>query len=438
MSLPIVSIVGRPNVGKSTLFNRLTQTRAAVVSPMDGVTRDRSYGDCCWNGVDFILVDTGGYLQTKKDPFQAIIHQQIAEALSESQLILFLVDSKTQLSEGDKSFATIVRKINKPTIIVANKADNTMLSHSIHSFQRLGISKKIFAVSSISGYGTGDLLDEVVAHFPEHTPKETEESLPRIAILGKPNVGKSSLLNALLGKARSIVSSTAGTTRDAIHTRYTAYGKQLWLTDTAGIRKKNKIVGDIEFYAIVRSIRAMQQADVCIVMIDAVGGLGTQDMHILQQAHAFSKGVVLMVNKWDLVTKDTHTAKKSIAHLQRRLGEMGHCPIIFTAVTEKKRIHKVLETALEVYARRKQRIKTARLNEVMGKEIAQTPPAAIKRKRVKIKYITQAPQSDGLKILFFCNFPEHVAPAYERFLKNKMRTHFDLAGVPIKIQFRKK
>ena len=439
MPIPIVSIVGCPNVGKSTFFNRLTQTHHAVVAPEAGVTRDRSYGTCHWNGARMLLIDTGGYLQNKKDPFQAAIQQQIGEALKESHLILFLVDCKTERTAGDRVLAEVVRKTEKKVIIVANKADNALLAHGVHSFHSLGISKKIFPVSSLSGYGTGDLLDEVVAQLPETPPAaHEEETLPRIAILGRPNVGKSSLLNAWLREERSIVSPTAGTTRDAIDTLYTAYGKRLWLTDTAGIRKKNKITGDVEFYSVVRSIRAMQQADVCVVMIEATSGLDAQDMHILQQAHAFSKGIVLMVNKWDLVEKNTHTAQEASALLKKKLGDLSYCPLLFASVREKQRIYQVLETALAVHEQRKKRIRTSVLNETMGEEIRKTPPATVKRRQVKIKYITQVPGLGFPKFLFFCNLPEHVRPSYERFLKNKLREHFDFSGVPIKVQCRRK
>ena len=438
MSLPIVSIVGRPNVGKSTLFNRLVQARRSVVSPQEGVTRDRIYAGCHWNGVDFLLVDTGGYLQGRADPFQAVIHEQVGEALGESQLILFLVDCQTQLHEGDRKFAHLVRKLNKPVITVANKADNTALTQSIYDFHRLGLSSKIFAISSISGYGTGDLLDEIVRLSPCEAPQRTEEKLPRIAILGKPNVGKSSLLNVLLGKERSIVSSVAGTTRDALDTRYDKYGKKLWLTDTAGIRKKSKIKGDVEFYSIVRSIRAMQHADVCVVLIEATQGLGAQDLHILQQAHEFGKGIVVVMNKWDLISKNTHTAQQMTRRMQERLGTLSHCPILFASVREKKRVHKALEMALQVYERRKQRIKTPLLNKVLGREIEKTPPPVVKRKRVRIKYITQVPETSYPKFLFFCNFPDHLSTPYEHFLRNKIREHFDFSGVPISIQYRKK
>ncbi|GAB4238502.1 MAG: ribosome biogenesis GTPase Der [Ekhidna sp.] len=432
----ILAIVGRPNVGKSTLFNRLIERKQAIMDNESGVTRDRHYGYGEWNGKTFTVIDTGGYVEGSDDIFEGAIRTQVKEALEEASAILFMVDCDTGLHGLDKDFANVVREINKPLFIAANKADNQEKSLAANEFYELGIDAPIFPIAAASGAGTGDLLDEVVKVFEEVEEKE-DDGLPRIAILGRPNVGKSSFVNALVGKERSIVTNIAGTTRDAINTRYNLFGKDFILTDTAGIRKKSKVKENIEFYSVLRAIQALQDSDVCVIMIDAESGLESQDMNIIGLAHKYKKGIVLMVNKWDLVEKDTKTADSFRKTFEEKLGPLSYIPIIFTSVLNKQRIMQTLELALNVYENRARRISTSKLNELMGKEIEKYPPPAVRGHYIKIKYITQLPTQTPT-FAFFCNFPQYIKEPYQRYLTNRLREHFDFKGVPVKVVFRKK
>lgn len=432
----IIAIVGRPNVGKSTLFNRLIEKKQAIMDNESGVTRDRHYGTGEWNGKSFTVIDTGGYVEGSDDIFEGAIRQQVKEALGESSAILFMVDCHTGVHGLDEDFAGVLRELNKPIFVVANKADNYDMQLAASEFYNLGISDHVFPVSSATGSGTGDLLDEVVKDFDAEPESETE-SLPRIAILGRPNAGKSSFLNALVGEERTIVTDIAGTTRDAINTRYNLFGKDFLLTDTAGIRKKSKVKEDIEFYSVLRAIQAMQDSDVCIVMIDAERGFESQDQNIIGLAHKYKKGIVIMVNKWDLVEKETNTAKKLEDDIRKKLGLISYAPILFTSVTEKQRIFKVIEKTLEVYQNKFKKISTSKLNDALLPEIEKYPPPAVRGKYIRIKYITQLP-TQAPTFAFFCNHPKDVKDAYQRFLENKIRSHFGFEGVPVKAVFRKK
>ncbi len=431
----IVAIVGRPNVGKSTLFNRLIEKRKAIMDNESGVTRDRHYGFAEWNGHHFTAIDTGGYVTGSEDKFESEIRKQVELALEEASVVLFMVDSYAGLTDLDKDFARVVRTSRKPVYVVANKADTTERMHMAAEFYALGMGE-VHPVSSASGSGTGDLLDEVVSHFDEgdETP---EEGIPRIAILGRPNVGKSSFLNALLGQERTIVTDEAGTTRDSINTRYTLYGKDFILTDTAGIRKKSKVKEDIEFYSVLRSIQALQDSDVCIFLVDARQGVEAQDMSIINLAKKYNKGMLLMVNKWDLIEKDSKTADAFRKEIEQKLGTLDYIPVLFTSVIKKQRIFQAIEKSVAIYHARSQKIPTSKVNEVMLPEIERYPPPAIKGKYIKIKYITQLPGVTPT-FAFFCNLPQYIKAPYERFLENKLRKHFDLEGVPVRLFFRKK
>ena len=431
----ILAIVGRPNVGKSTLFNRLIEKKQAIMDNESGVTRDRHYGYGEWNGKKFTVIDTGGYVEGSDDIFEGAIRTQVKEALEEATAILFMVDCDTGLHGLDQDFANVVREIDKPIYIAANKADNQEKALASNEFYSLGLDAPLFAIAAASGSGTGDLLDEVVKDFDEE--ELTKDEVPRIAILGRPNVGKSSFVNALIGKERSIVTDIAGTTRDAINTRYNLFGKDFILTDTAGIRKKSKVKENIEFYSVLRAIQALQDSDVCIVMIDAETGIESQDMNIIGLAHKYKKGIVLMVNKWDLQEKDSKTADTYRKFLEEKLGPLSYIPVIFTSVLNKQRIMQTLELALQVFENRSRKISTSKLNEVMGKEIENYPPPAVRGHYIKIKYITQLPTQTPT-FAFFCNFPQYIKEPYHRYLTNRMREHFDFRGVPIKMVFRKK
>ncbi len=434
----IVAIVGRPNVGKSTLFNRLIERKQAIMDNESGVTRDRHYGYCEWNGKTFTVIDTGGYVEGSDDVFEGAIRTQVKEALQEANVILFMVDCHVGLHGLDQDFANVVRETGKPVVIVANKADNAEKSYMASEFYQLGISDKIFTISSTSGTGTGDLLDETVAYFEEEEDERDELSkLPRIAIVGRPNVGKSSFLNALLGKERSIVTNISGTTRDAIDSRYNLFGKDFILTDTAGIRRKTKVKEDIEFYSVLRAIQALQDSDICIVILDATNGLEAQDMNIIGLAHKYKKGTIIMVNKWDLWEKETNSAEEYRKHIAERLGPLSYIPVIFTSVINKQRIFKVVELALKVAENKTKKISTSKLNDVMLKEIENYPPPAVRGKHIKIKYITQLPTKTPT-FAFFCNHPKDIKESYERYLINKLRSHFDFEGVPVKLVFRQK
>lgn len=432
----IIAIVGRPNVGKSTFFNRLVEKRQAIMDNESGVTRDRQYGYGEWIGKHFTVIDTGGYVTGSEDVFEGAIRSQVEEAMNEASVILFMTDCGDGLIGLDNDFARIVRGLKKPVLVVANKADNTERLYQANEFYELGLGE-VFPISSASGSGSGELLDEVVKHFPDEGGDGRDEGIPKIAILGRPNAGKSSFLNALLGKERTIVTDVAGTTRDSINTHYTLYGKDFILTDTAGLRKKSKVHEDIEFYSVMRALQALQDSDVCIVMIDAERGLEAQDLNIIGLAAKYKKGIVLMINKWDKIEKDSNTMKKFTAELDDKLGQMTWIPKIYTSVTEKQRILQAMELAVKVNENRDRKIPTSRLNDAMLAEIERYPPPAIKGKYVKIKYITQLPTKSPT-FAFFCNLPQYLKEAYERFLENRMRDHFEFDGVPIKLVFRKK
>lgn len=431
----IVAIVGRPNVGKSTFFNRLVEKRQAIMDDESGVTRDRQYGYGEWIGRHFTVIDTGGYVEGSEDVFEGAIRDQVKAALKEASVILFMVDCATGLTGMDQDFANVVREVKKPTYIVANKADTQERLMMIGEFYGLGFDE-VFPIAAISGSGTGELLDEVVKHFPEDH-KDPFEGIPRIAILGRPNVGKSSFINALLGEQRTIVTDIAGTTRDAVNTRYTLYGKDFIITDTAGIRKKSKVREDIEFYSVMRAIQALQDSDVCVILIDAERGFESQDMQIIALAHKYRKGIMIMVNKWDLIEKDNHTFNAYKNDVMEKLGPMSYIPIVFTSVLEKKRIFQAIELAMSIYENRTRRVPTSALNDAILPEIERYPPPALKGKYIKIKYITQLPTHTPT-FAFFCNLPQYIKAPYERFLEGKIRRNFDFTGVPINLVFRKK
>lgn len=431
----IVAIVGRPNVGKSTLFNRLVEQRKAIMDNESGITRDRHYGYAEWTGSHFTVVDTGGYVEGSDDIFEKAIRTQIQIAVEEATVILFVVDCKDGLTDLDKEFAAVLRTTPKPVLLVANKADNVTTELMMHDFYPLGLDTP-YPISAASGTGTGELLDAVVAHLPEVPPSEAQD-IPKVAILGRPNVGKSSFLNVLLGQERSIVTPLAGTTRDAIDTHYNLYNKEIILTDTAGIRKKAKVKDNIEFYSVIRAIKALEESDVCLLMIDATQGLEGQDLNLLALAHRYRKGMVILVNKWDLIEKDTHTADAYRKELLQKIAPLDYLPVLFTSNVKKQRIYQAIEKTLQVYEHRKQRIATAALNKVMLSAIERYGPPAIKGKHIKIKYVTQLPTYTPV-FAFFCNLPQYIKPPYKRYLENQLRKHFDLEGVPIKLVFRKK
>lgn len=404
-----------------------------------GVTRDRHYGFGQWNGKFFTVIDTGGYVTGSDDIYEQAIRDQVKLALDEASVILFMVDCHDGMTDMDKDFANILRELKKPVFVVANKADNPDLDMQSAEFYGLGLESDVHTVASTSGSGTGDLLDKVVEHFQGDEMENPDEGIPRISILGRPNAGKSSFLNALLGKDRTIVTNKAGTTRDSINTRYKLFGKDFILTDTAGIRKKSKVKEDIEFYSVLRAIQSLQDSDVCIVMIDSERGFEAQDMSIIALAHKYKKGIMIMVNKWDLIPdKDNKTTDNFRKEIEEKLGgPLSYIPIIFTSVTEKQRIFQSIELAIEVYENRGKRISTSQLNDAMLPEIERYPPPALKGKHIKIKYITQLPTKTP-SFAFFCNLPQYIKEPYERFLTNKLRSHFDFKGVPVKIYFRKK
>ncbi len=433
--MALVAIIGRPNVGKSTLFNRLVGRRQAIVDEFSGVTRDRHYGKSEWGTREFSLIDTGGFVNESDDLFEKEIAKQVKIAMEEATLILFVCDSKHGINDLDRDVARLLRQSNKPVMMVANKVDNPMNHADSFEFYELGFDK-IYPVSAINGGGTGDLLDDLIALLPEEEPEE-ENELPRISVVGRPNAGKSSFVNALLGVDRNIVTDIAGTTRDTIDTHYNAFGFEFTLVDTAGIRKKAKVHEDLEFYSVMRAIKAIESSDVCILMIDAKEGLGQQDLNIFGLIEKNRKGVLVLVNKWDLVEKDTNTSKVFEDNLREKLAPFDDVPIIFTSVLNKQRIHKALQEALDVYKRRTQRIKTNLLNETLLPIMEQTPPPATKGKYIKIKYIQQLP-THAPTFAFYCNLPQYIKEPYRRFVENQMRKHFNFNGVPIQIFFRQK
>jgi len=431
----IIAIVGRPNVGKSTLFNRLTGTREAIVDEVSGVTRDRNYGKSEWNGVTFSVIDTGGYVEDSEDIFEEEINRQVALAIDEADAIIFLTDVTTGVHELDKEVANLLRRSSKKVFLTVNKVDNNERLAGIHEFYTLGLGDP-FPISSINGSGTGDLLDDIVKSLPPSAEEENDD-LPRVAIVGRPNVGKSSLLNSLLGEERNIVTPLAGTTRDSIYTLYKKYNHSFLLVDTAGIRKKARIDDSIEFYSVMRAIKAIEHSDVCLLMIDATRGIEAQDINIFSLIQRNSKGVIVLVNKWDLVEKDTHSVKIFSEEIRRRTLPFTDYDILFISALSKQRIHRILDLVYSVNENRKRKIATSRLNEVMLEAINSYPPPAVKGKHIKIKYVTQLPTL-APSFAFFCNLPQYIREPYKRYLDNRLRENFDLKGVPVKIFFRKK
>lgn len=434
----LVAIVGRPNVGKSTLFNRLTKTRQAIVSDVAGTTRDRQYGKCDWNGKEFSVVDTGGWVVKSGDIFEEEIRKQVLIATEEADLILFLVDITTGVTDWDMDVAQILRRTKLPVILVANKTDNNDLIYNAAEFYKLGLGDPM-CISSATGSGTGDLLDDVVAKLKDNSGELLEEGIPRFAVVGRPNAGKSSIINAFIGEDRNIVTEIAGTTRDSIYTRYDKFGFDFYLVDTAGIRRKNKVTEDLEFYSVMRSIRAIEHSDVCILMIDATRGIEAQDMNIFQIIQRNNKSLVVVVNKWDLVeNKDQKVMDTFENAIRNRMAPFTDFPIIFASALTKQRIFRVLETAKEVYLSRKIKIGTSKLNEMMLPLIEAYPPPSIKGKYIKIKYCTQLPNTQIPSFVFYANLPQYIKEPYKRFLENKIRSNWKLTGSPINIFIRQK
>lgn len=435
----LVAIVGRPNVGKSTLFNRLTQSRTAIVDDTAGTTRDRQYGKVDWTGREFSIVDTGGWVVNSEDVFESEINKQVELAIEQADVTLFVVDAMNGVTDLDDHVAEILRKSRKPVILVANKVDSNEWLYNVPEFYALGLGEP-YPISAVNGYGTGDLLDEVVKDLPEADDNgEQLEEIPRFAIVGRPNAGKSSLINSFIGEDRHIVTDIAGTTRDSIYTRYDKFGFDFYLVDTAGIRKKNKVHEDIEYYSVIRSIRSIEASDVCILMIDATRGIESQDVSIFSLIQRNKKGLVVVVNKWDLVEdKSTAAIKHYEAAIRERFAPFTDFPIIFASALTKQRIFKVLETAVDVYKNRRRQVPTSELNRVMLEEIAECPPPSNKGKFVKIKYITMLKDSVVPTFVFFCNLPQWVKEPYRRYLENKIRDTWDFHGTPINVFMREK
>ena len=431
----IVAIVGRPNVGKSTFFNRLIKRREAIVDAVSGVTRDRHYGKTDWNGVSFSVIDTGGYLAGGDDSFEKEINKQVALAIDEADAIIFMVNVEEGLTGMDEAVAEMLRKCHKPILVAVNKVDSNNRRNDMHEFYALGF-EHLYALSSVNGSGTGELLDDLVALLPVKEPQE-ENTLPRFAVVGRPNAGKSSFINALIGEDRYIVTDIAGTTRDAIDTKYNRFGFEFNLVDTAGIRRKSKVKEDLEFYSVMRSIRAIEHSDVCILILDATRGFESQDANIFWLAQRNRKGIVILVNKWDLVEKENNTAKEYEAVIRKEIEPFTDVPILFVSALNKQRIYKAIETAVAVYNNRTKRIPTRKLNEVMLPIIENYPPPAIKGKYIKIKFCTQLP-TPMPQFAFFANLPQYVKDPYRRFIENKLRENFDFNGVPIDVYFRQK
>ncbi len=433
----IVAIVGRPNVGKSTLFNRLTKSRNAIVEEMSGVTRDRIYGLSEWNGVEFSVIDTGGYVKGSDDIFEEEIRKQVEIAIEEANVIVFISDVTVGITDLDEAVADMLRKTKKPVFVVANKVDNHARANDAFEFYNYGLGD-VYNVSSINGMGTGELLDDLVKSFEKEAEVEDDSDLPRISVVGKPNVGKSSFINAITGSERNIVTDISGTTRDAIDTKFNLFGFDFKLIDTAGIRKKSKVHEDVEFYSVIRSLRSIENSDVCVFMIDATEGLQKQDLNIFYVIEKNKKGVVVLVNKWDLIEgKDEKFTKEYEDKLRADLAPFNDVPIVFTSTITKQRLHKALEKTMEVYENRTQKIPTSVLNDFIQDVVAKTPPPALKGKHIKIKFATQLP-THAPAFAFFCNLPQYVKDPYKRFLENRLRERFNFEGVPIRIFFRKK
>ena len=434
----LVAIVGRPNVGKSTLFNRLTQSRRAIVSDTAGTTRDRQYGKCSWNSKEFSIVDTGGWVVNSDDIFEDAIRRQVLVATEEADLVLFLVDVSTGVTDWDEDVAMILRRAKLPVILVANKVDNSSEYYEAAEFYKLGLGEPQ-CISAATGGGTGDLLDLIIDKLPQENPESVEEEIPRFAVVGRPNAGKSSIINAFIGEDRNIVTEIAGTTRDSIYTRYDKFGFDFYLVDTAGIRRKNKVSEDLEFYSVMRSIRAIENSDVCILMLDATRGVEAQDMNIFQLIQKNKKSLVVVVNKWDLVEDKSQKAINTFeAAIRNRMAPFVDFPIIFASDLTKQRIFRVLETAKQVYLNRKTHVGTSKLNEVMLPLIEAFPPQSVKGKYIKIKYCTQLPNTQIPSFVFYANLPQYVKENYRRFLENKIRENWSMHGCPINVFIRQK
>jgi len=433
-----VAIVGRPNVGKSTFFNRLLEQRKAIVDDFSGVTRDRQYGVADWNGKNFNIIDTGGFVPRSEDVFEREIRKQVHIAVEEANAIVFMVDASTGITEMDSSMAEILRKSSKPVLVVVNKVDNHERLMEASEFYSLGF-EHLYFVSSMSGSGTGELLDGLADLISEEQSQDTLDlaALPKFAIMGQPNVGKSSLLNALIGQERTIVSDIAGTTRDTIHTHYNLFQKDFILIDTAGIRRKAKVHEDLEFYSVIRAVKAMDEADICLLVLDAEKGIAAQDLNIFGLAAKKGKGVVVLVNKWDLMAKETNTARDYEAELKKRIAPFSDVPVLFVSAKDKTRIYKAIELALEVYENKQRKVQTSKLNDVMLKAIESYHPPVVRGNPVKIKYVTQLP-TNVPSFAFFCNFPDDVKEPYKNYLENQLRKNFNFTGVPIRLFFRKK
>ena len=432
----ILAIVGRPNVGKSTLFNRLTESREAIVDEVSGVTRDRNYGKTEWNGKVFSVIDTGGYVVNSDDVLEAEINKQVHLAIDEADVILFLVDVESGITDLDEAVAEILRRSGKKVIVAVNKVDNNLRIFDAQEFYGLGLGE-IYCISSMTGSGTGDLLDQVTESFGETTESEEEHELPYLSVVGRPNVGKSSFINTLLGEERYIVTEVAGTTRDSIHTRYNKFGHDFVIIDTAGLRKKGKVHDDIEFYSVLRSVRTIENSDVCLLIIDATRGMEAQDVTILNLIVRNKKGVAILVNKWDLIEKDGYTTRQKEAEIRERIAPFTDVPILFISAKTKQRVHKALDMAMQVHKNRKKRIKTSTLNEVLLQAVESYPPPSVKGKYIKIKYVTQLP-SPTPAFALFANLPQYIRKPYKRYIENKIRENFNFSGVPIQVFFRQK
>ena len=432
----IVAIVGRPNVGKSTLFNRMVESRQAITDATAGVTRDRHYGKCEWGGLECSVIDTGGYVTHRDDIFEGEIRKQVKLAVDEADVILFLTDVTGGVTDLDDDVAELLRKSRKPVVVAVNKVDNVDRQYLTGEFYSLGLGE-IFAISAINGSGTGDLLDAIVAKFDRNKPADEARDLPNIAVVGRPNAGKSSFINALLEQDRNIVTNIAGTTRDSINTVYNKFGFEFNIIDTAGLRKKNKVEENLEFYSVMRAIRTIEESDVCFLIVDATLGLESQDLNIFSLIVKNRKGVVILINKWDLIEKEKNTMEEYEAAIRAKLAPFNDVPVLFISALTKQRVFKAVETAMQVYRNRKQKISTAKLNEVMLAAIDNYPPPTVKGKYIRIKYVTQLP-TPSPQFAFFCNLPQYIRDPYRRYLENKMRENFDLQGVPVQIYFREK